>query len=78
MSHALWTTKEGRRVTAFGRLARPVAIGALFAAGAVAVVKIFGPSTARTLGRAGGEAFAEGVNRAQAQIANLGRGSRWG
>jgi hypothetical protein len=82
MSHAVWSTKEGRRVAALGKLLKWPTIGALIAGGALVTVRVFGPDTAQLVGRRGGEAFAEGVAAVQNQIANnrssSGRGSRWG
>jgi hypothetical protein len=45
--------------------------GALFAGGVLAVAYYFGPDRARELGDAGGQGFAEGVNRFQRQIASV-------
>jgi fumarate hydratase class II len=75
----VWSTKEGRRVRAAGSLLRWPAIGALIVGGGIIAAYIFGPKVARELGAAGGESFAEGVAKAQNQIAAItsGRGSRW-
>ena len=70
------------RARAFLRHAKPFAKASLYgvavAGGAILLAKILGPSTARQLGRNGGEGFAEGVNAVQRQIAAVTRGSRWG
>lgn len=75
--HVVWGTKQGRRVKALGSILKWPAIGALIVGGGIVVARIFGPRAARELGHAGGEAFAEGVEKVQNQIAALGRGSRW-
>jgi hypothetical protein len=70
-----------RRAHAVGRLAKWPAIGALIAGGVFAVGYYLGPPTARRLGADAGAGFAEGMVRAQEQIASLQRQlsvSGWG
>lgn len=52
--------------------------GAAFFGGGLLLANFLGPRTARKLGRQGGEAFAEGINKVQNQIASVTRGARWG
>lgn len=70
-----------RRAHVAGRLLKWPAIGALIAGGAFAVGYYLGPPTARRLGEDAGAGFAQGVVRAQEQIASLQRQlsvSGWG
>lgn len=46
-------------------------VGALIAGGALVVARVFGPKVARNIGDAGGEAFANGVARAQQELAAI-------
>jgi hypothetical protein len=54
--------------------------GAAFVGGGLLLARWFGGSTARSLGREGGEGFARGVNEMNEAIAKAtgGRGSRFG
>ena len=70
-----------RRAQTVGRALKWPAIGALIAGGAFAVGYYLGPPTARRLGADAGAGFAQGMARAQDQIASLQRQlsvSGWG
>ncbi len=79
---AIVTSPKHPKLVAAWATARPFAraalYGAAFAGGALVLTKLFGPRTARALGRTGGEGFAQGVNEVQARIATVTRGMRWG
>jgi hypothetical protein len=77
VSHIVWSTRQGRRVRAIGSVLKWPAIGALLVGGGILAARILGPKVVRELGAAGGESFAQGVAKAQNEIAALGRGSRW-
>lgn len=54
-----------------GPFVRSLALGALFGGGALLVLRALGPSTARTLGDAGGRAFGSGVLAVQSAAGQL-------
>jgi hypothetical protein len=58
---------------------KPVVNGALFAGGALVLLRLFGPRVASRVGESGGEGFAQGVARAEDALARVtSRGSRFG
>ncbi len=70
-----------QRVAQIGKIAKWPAIGALIAGGAFAVGYFLGPPTMRRLGADAGEGFAQGMAKAQDQIASIQRQlsvSGWG
>lgn len=54
-----------------GPFVRSAAMGALFGAGALLILRALGPSTARSLGEQGGRAFGQGVVDVQNAAAQL-------
>jgi len=74
---SVWQTKEGKRAAFLAGVLRYPLLGALIAGGALVLAKYAGPPVARELGRRGGEGFAEGVAKVQAQLAVSGRWSRF-
>ena len=64
---------------AIGAVAKWTALGAVFAGGALVVGYYAGPRVVTQLGRAGGEGFVEGTEKARSLIASLSppRLGRW-
>lgn len=72
-------SKWRARARGLAPYAKPIIAGGLFGAGALVLVRLFGPRVARATGEAGGEGFAQGVAKAEAALSQAaGRGSRFG